>query len=71
MSGALPPYPYVTHGMHGDKFTPALTLEQTTKFLTSLEFVIHTQRIIVGRDSVVGNANFYGQGGPEIESRRG
>jgi hypothetical protein len=71
MSGTLPPYPYVIHGMHGDKFTPALTLEQTTKFLTSLAFVIHTQRIFVGRNSVVGNATCYGKGGPGIESRRG
>jgi len=57
--------------MHGDKFTIALTLKQTTNFPTSLAFVIHTQCIIVRRDSVVGIATCYGYGGPGIKSRRG
>lgn len=71
MSGSLPPCPYMFHGMHGAKFTPALTLKQTTNFLTSLTFVIRTQCIIVGKVIVVCIATCYGKGGLGIESRRG
>lgn len=59
--------PICFHVIHGDKSTLALTIKQTTNFLTSLAFVIHTQYIIVGR--VI--ATCYGQSGLGIEFLRG